>query len=132
MSRDPRTEELFRQLRLQLPRILVMLGIGLLVVGVIATVAFVAADSGCNAITNPTILNGGQISGAPPSGSFCGHEHGFLTISFLTLVLGAVLIGTGSMILPTLRARDARMAREKAAAASAASVPPSDSEPVNP
>src|ERR1035441_2704725 len=87
MSRDPRREEMVRQLRLHLPRILVLIGIGLFVVGIIATIAFVARDSGCNAATNPAILNGGQISGAPTSGSFCGHEHGFLSISFLTLVL---------------------------------------------
>jgi hypothetical protein len=135
MARDPRTEELYRQLRLQLPRILVMVGIGLLVAGVIAIIAFVAADSGCNAVTNPTIINGGQISGSSTSGSFCGHEHGFLTISFLTLVLGAVLIGLGGMILPTLRARDARMDRDKASASSpstGAPLPPSESEPVDP
>jgi hypothetical protein len=88
---------MYRQLRMQLPRILVLIGIGLFVVGIIATIAFVAGDSGCNAATNPAILNGGQISGAPTSGSFCGHEHGFLSISFLTLVLGAVLIGIGGM-----------------------------------
>jgi hypothetical protein len=105
-----------RQLRLHLPRILVLFGIGLFVVGIIATIAFVAGDSSCNAATNPDILNGGQVSGAPASGSFCGHAHGFLTISYLILIVGAILIGIGAMILPTLRARDARMAREQAAA----------------
>ena len=104
-----------RQLRLHLPRILVLFGIGLFVVGIIATIAFVAGDSSCNAATNPSILNGGQVSGAPASGSFCGHAHGFLTISYLILMIGAILIGNGAMILPTLRARDARMAREQAA-----------------
>jgi hypothetical protein len=104
-----------RQLRLHLPRILVLFGIGLFVVGIIATIAFVAGDSSCNAATNPSILNGGQVSGAPASGSFCGHAHGFLTISYLILIIGAILIGNGAMILPTLRARDARMAREQAA-----------------
>jgi uncharacterized membrane protein len=108
-----------RQLRLQLPRILVLFGIGLFVVGIIATIAFVAGDSSCNAATNPSILNGGQVSGAPVSGSFCGHAHGFLTISYLILIVGAILIGIGAMILPTLRARDARMAREKVAVAAA-------------
>lgn len=106
-----------RQLRLHLPRILVLFGIGLFVVGIIATIAFVAGDSSCNAATNPSILNGGQVSGAPVSGSFCGHAHGFLTISYLILIVGAILIGIGAMILPTLRARDARMAREQAAVA---------------
>lgn len=109
-----------RQLRLHLPRVLVLLGIGLFVVGIIATIAFVAGDSSCNAATNPTILNGGQVSGAPTSGSFCGHAHGFLTISYLILIVGAILIGIGAMILPTLRARDARMARERAAVAARA------------
>jgi hypothetical protein len=116
-----------RQLRLHLPRILVLLGIGLFVVGIIATIAFVAGDSSCNAATNPNILNGGQVGGAPTSGSFCGHAHGFLTISYVILIIGAILIGIGAMILPTLRARDARMAREQAAAgaarAAAASAP---------
>ena len=119
MSRDPRREELVRQLRLHLPRILVLFGIGLFVVGIIATIAFVAGDSSCNAATNPSILNGGQVSGAPASGSFCGHAHGFLTISYLILIVGAILIGIGAMILPTLRARDARIAREQAAVAAA-------------
>ena len=104
-----------RQLRLHLPRILMLFGIGLFVVGIIATIAFVAGDSSCNAATNPSILNGGQVSGAQASGSFCGHAHGFLTISYLILIVGAILIGIGAMILPTLRARDARMAREQAA-----------------
>jgi hypothetical protein len=108
-----------RQLRLHLPRILVLFGIGLFVVGIIATIAFVAGDSSCNAATNPNILNGGQVAGTPASGSFCGHAHGFLTISYLILIVGAILIGIGAMILPTLRARDARMAREKAAVAAA-------------
>src|ERR1700733_92117 len=119
MSRDPRREEMVRQLRLQLPRILVLFGIGLFVVGIIATIAFVAGDSSCNAATNPSILNGGQVSGAPVRGSFCGHAHGFLTISYLILIVGAILIGIGAMILPTLRARDARVAREQAAVAAA-------------
>jgi hypothetical protein len=119
MSRDPRREEMVRQLRLHLPRILVLVGIGLFVVGIVATIAFVASDSSCNAATNPNILNGGQVSGAPASGSFCGHAHGFLTISYLILIVGAILIGIGAMILPTLRARDARMAREQAAVAAA-------------
>jgi hypothetical protein len=109
-----------RQLRLHLPRILVLFGIGLFVVGIIATIAFVAGDSSCNAATNPNILNGGQVSGNPASGSFCGHAHGFLTISYLILIVGAILIGIGSMILPTLRARDVRMAREQAAVAARA------------
>jgi type II secretory pathway pseudopilin PulG len=61
----------------------------------------------------------GQVSGVPASGSFCGHAHGFLTISYLILIVGAILIGIGAMILPTLRARDARMAREQAAIAAA-------------
>jgi hypothetical protein len=108
-----------RQLRLHLPRILVLFGIGLFVVGTIATIAFVAGDSSCNAATNPSILNGGQVSGAPTSGSFCGHAHGFLTISYLILIVGAILIGIGAMILPTLRARDARVAREQAAVTAA-------------
>jgi hypothetical protein len=112
-----------RQLRLHLPRILVLFGIGLFVVGIIATIACVAGDSSCNAATNPSILNGGQVSGAPASGSFCGHAHGFLTISYLILIVGAILIGIGAMILPTLRARDARMAREQAAAAAHAESP---------
>ena len=115
MPRDPRTDELLRQLRQQLPRILVLVGIGLLVAGFIATVAFVASDSGCNAATNLS-----APGGSPTNGSFCGHEHGFLTISFLTLIAGAVLIGIGSMVLPTLRTRDARQAREKADAAAKA------------
>ncbi len=120
MARDPRTDELLRQLRQQLPRIVVLVGIGLLVVGFIATIGFVASDSGCNAATNLSVPGG-----APTNGSFCGHEHGFLTISFLTLIAGAVLIGIGSMVLPTLRERDARIARQKAeAAARAAAEPP--------
>jgi hypothetical protein len=129
MSHDPRREEMVRQLRLHLPRILVLLGIGLFVAGIIATIAFVAGDSSCNAATNPSILNGGQVSGAPASGSLCGHAHGFLTISYLILIVGAILIGIGAMILPTLRARDARMAREHAAVApalAAAEVAPAD------
>ena len=60
---------------------------------------------------------GGKSAGAPASGSFCGHAHGFLTISYLILIVGAILIGIGAMILPTLRARDARVARERAAVA---------------
>jgi uncharacterized membrane protein len=108
-----------RQLRLHLPRMLVLFGIGLFVVGIIATIAFVAGDSSCNAATNPNILNGGQVTGPPASGSFCGHAHGFLTISYLILIVGAILIGIGAMILPTLRARDARTAREHAAVADA-------------
>jgi uncharacterized membrane protein len=117
MPRDPRREEMVRQLRLHLPRILVLFGIGLFVVGIIATIAFVAGDSSCNAATNPNILNGGQVAGAPASGSFCGHAHGFLTISYLILIVGAILIGIGAMILPTLRARDARVARDRATVA---------------
>jgi uncharacterized membrane protein len=124
MPRNPRREEIVHQLRLHLPRILVLFGIGLFVVGIIATIAFVAGDSSCNAATNPNILNGGQVTGAPASGSFCGHAHGFLTISYLILIVGAILIGIGAMILPTLRARDARMAREKAAIAAALTASP--------
>jgi hypothetical protein len=115
MTRDPRTEEFFNQLRQQRPRIILLFGIGLFVVGIIATIAFVAGDSSCNAATNFS-----NPSGTPTMGSFCGHEHGFLTISYLTLVLGAVLIGIGGMILPTLRARDARLARVAVDAAKAA------------
>jgi uncharacterized membrane protein len=119
-----------RQLRLHLPRILVLFGIGLFVVGIIATIAFVAGDSSCNAATNPSILNGGQVSGAPASGSFCGHAHGFLTISYLILIIGAILIGIGAMILPTLRARDARMAREQAAVDAALAAAQAEAEEV--
>jgi len=119
-----------RQLRLHLPRILVLFGIGLFVVGIIATIAFVAGDSSCNAATNPSILNGGQVSGAPASGSFCGHAHGFLTISYLILIIGAILIGIGAMILPTLRARDARMAREQAAVDAALAAAEAEAEVV--
>ena len=119
-----------RQLRLHLPRILVLFGIGLFVVGIIATIAFVAGDSSCNAATNPSILNGGQVSGAPASGSFCVHAHGFLTISYLILIIGAILIGNGAMILPTLRARDARMAREQAAVDAALAAAQAEAEEV--
>ena len=119
-----------RQLRLHLPRILVLFGIGLFVVGIIATIAFVAGDSSCNAATNPSILNGGQVIGAPASGSFCGHAHGFLTISYLILIIGAILIGIGAMILPTLRARDARMAREQAAVDAALAAAEAEAEVV--
>ena len=92
-------------LRAELPRILVVLGIGFMIIGLVATIALVASDSGCNAATNLSSPGGG-----PTSGSFCGHAHGFLTVSFLTLVAGAGLLAIGSMILPTLRQRDARRA----------------------
>ena len=130
VSRDPRTAELHRQLRLQLPRILVLLGIALLVVGVIATIAFVAGDSSCNAGSNLYSVNGGSYDGLRIGSDFCQHEGGFLTITFMTMVLGAILIGMGSMVIPTLRSRDARLAREKAAvdAAIAAAVAASEAE----
>jgi hypothetical protein len=85
---------------------LVLLGIGFMVLGVIVTIALVAGESGCNAATT----NIGSDMGSVASGSFCGHSHGFLTISFMIVVLGAVLIGLGGMVLPTLRTRDARRA----------------------
>jgi hypothetical protein len=108
-----------RQLRLHLPRILVLVGIGLMVLGIAVTIGFVAGDSGCNAVTNQSVIFGGPVNVAPTSGSFCGHAGGFLGISFATVVLGAMLIALGAMVLPTLRARDARLAREQAAVAAA-------------
>jgi hypothetical protein len=135
VPRDPRSDEIARQLRLQLPRILVLVGIGLMVLGVAVTIAFVAGDSGCNAVTNQSVIFGGPVSIGSSGGSFCGHAGGFLAISFTTLVLGAICIGMGAMVLPTLRARDARLARERAAvatavaAAEAAEAPESPEEP---
>jgi hypothetical protein len=108
-----------RQLRQQLPRILVLVGIGLMVIGVAVTIAFVAGDSGCNAVTNQSVIFGAPVSVGSRGGSFCGHAGGFLAISFTTLVIGAICVGMGAMVLPTLRARDARLARERAAAAAA-------------
>ena len=88
-------------LRAELPRILVLLGIAFMILGAIATIGFVAGDSSCN---SGTMLNGS----APLAAGFCGHAHGLLTASFLVLVLGAVLLTFGTMIIPTLRERDAR------------------------
>jgi len=114
VSQQLRQREVVRQLHLQLPRILALLGIGLMVLGTIATIGFVATDSGCNSATNPSVVYGGQITGSPSTSSFCGHRHGFLTISFLTLIAGAILLLIGTMVLPTLRSRDARLAEQAA------------------
>jgi hypothetical protein len=119
VPRDPRTDEMARQLRQQLPRILVLVGIGLMVLGIAVTIAFVAGDSGCNAVTNQQVIFGAPVSVGSSGGSFCGHAGGFLGISFSTVVLGAILIAWGAMVVPTLRARDARLAREQAAIAAA-------------
>jgi hypothetical protein len=108
-----------RQLRQQLPRILVLVGIGLMVLGIAVTIGFVAGDSGCNAVTNQSVIFGGATSVGSSGGSFCGHAGGFLAIGFTTLVIGAILIAFGAMILPTLRSRDARLARERAVVAAA-------------
>jgi hypothetical protein len=108
-----------RQLRQQLPRILVLVGIGLMVLGIAVTIAFVAGDSGCNAVTNQSVIFGAPVSVGSGGGSFCGHAGGFLAISFTTLLIGAILIVWGAMVIPTLRARDARLAREQAAVAAA-------------
>ncbi len=114
VSPQPRQSELVRQLHLQLPRVLSLLGLGLMIVGTIATIGFVATDSSCNSVTNPALVYGGQVAGSPSTSSFCGHRHGFLTISFLTLVAGAILLLIGTMVLPTLRSRDARLAEQAA------------------
>jgi hypothetical protein len=121
-----------RQLRLQLPRILVLVGIGLMVLGVAVTIAFVAGDSGCNSVTNQSVIFGGPVRIGSSGGSFCGHAGGFLAISFTTLVLGAICIGMGAMVLPTLRARDARLSRERAAVAAAVAAPEAVEAPESP
>jgi hypothetical protein len=108
MHRNERTPPVLIELKRQLPRVLVLLGLGLFVTGLIATIAFVTTDSGCNAATNLQMANS-----LPAGSSFCGHEHGFLTLSFLTFLAGAGLIILGGMVLPTLRSRDARIAAAK-------------------
>jgi hypothetical protein len=115
-----------RQLRQQLPRILVLVGIGLMVLGVAVTIGFVAGDSSCNAVTNQSVIFGAPVNVAPTGGSFCAHEGGFLGISFATVVLGAFLIAWGAMVIPTVRARDARLAREQAAVAAAVAAAEAD------
>lgn len=91
-------------LREELPRILVLLGIAFMVLGVLATIGLVAGDSSCNAATNLS------DAGGVPAPGFCGHVAGFEAVSFSVLVLGALLVAFGSMVLPTLRERDARRA----------------------
>jgi hypothetical protein len=97
-------------LRAELPRFLVLLGIGFMVIGLIATIALVASDSSCNAGTN--LSGGGPIDMS--GNAFCGHAHGFEAISFLLLVAGAGMLTIGGLILPTLRTRDARQAELEA------------------
>ena len=103
-----------RQLHLQLPRILALLGIGLMVLGTICNHWLCGHRLRLQFATNPSVVYGGQITGSPSTSSFCGHRHGFLTISFLTLIAGAILLLIGTMVLPTLRSRDARLAEQAA------------------
>ena len=84
-------------------RLLVLLGVGFMILGVIATIGFVAGDSTCNAAT---MQNGTAV--LAPTGSYCSHSQGFLTASFLILVVGAVCVFLGGLVLPTLRERNAR------------------------
>ncbi len=79
-----------------------------MVLGALATIGFVAGDTSCNAATTISPAGGSSAAG------FCGHEQGFLTGSFVILVVGAVLVALGSMVLPTLRERDARLAAQRA------------------
>jgi hypothetical protein len=81
-----------------------MLGILFMILGVVVVIGFVAGDSSCNA--NSTL--GGSATGPAPSG-FCGHAGGFLAAGFVIVVTGAALLILGSMVIPTLRQRDARL-----------------------
>jgi len=93
----------------ELPRILRLLGSALMALGALATIGLVAGDTSCNAATNPS------ATGTVAPAGFCGHEGGFLGFSFFVLVVGAVMVVVGTMVLPTLRERDARVgAREDA------------------
>lgn len=94
-------------LRPELPRVLVLLGIGFMILGAVAIIGFVAGDSTCNAATNLSSPGGVPSTG---TGSFCGHAEGLLGASFAVLVVGALLLTWGAMVMPTLRARDARRA----------------------
>jgi hypothetical protein len=112
-------------LRAALPQILIKLGVAFMILGLIITIGFVAGDTTCNAATNLS-----NPVGAPGS-SFCGHADGFEALGFIILVLGAGMLVFGSMILPTLRARDARVAetaRTAAAAAESIAGEPADPE----
>jgi hypothetical protein len=95
-------------LRTELPRILVRVGVLFMILGVVIVIGFVAGDSSCNSNTS----FGGTFSGPAPSG-FCGHAHGFLAAGFIVLVAGAASLIFGSMVIPTLRQRDARMAEAR-------------------
>jgi hypothetical protein len=95
-----------------------------MILGALATIGFVAGDSTCNGATNLS-----SPSGGPTTGSFCGHAHGLLTVSFIVLVIGALLVTVGSLVLPILRDRDARQAAAKSPAAVAASVEDGSMEP---
>jgi hypothetical protein len=101
-------------LRAALPQILIKLGVAFMILGLIITIGFVAGDTTCNAATN--LSNPVGAAGS----SFCGHAEGFEALGFIILVVGACMLVFGSMILPTLRARDARLAEAARAAAAAA------------
>ncbi|HEY1829525.1 MAG TPA: hypothetical protein VGG38_04685 [Acidimicrobiales bacterium] len=97
-------------LRAALPQILIKLGVAFMILGLIITIGFVAGDTTCNAATN--LSNPVGAAGS----SFCGHADGFEALGFIILVLGAGMLVFGSMILPTLRTRDARIAAATRAA----------------
>jgi hypothetical protein len=103
MSAPPEPIQPISPLKAELPRLFVLLGIGLMVVGLIGTIALVASDSSCNSATNLQ-----SLSTSMAASGFCAHADGLLTVGFLTLVVGAALLITGGMVLPTLRTRDAR------------------------
>jgi Sec-independent protein translocase protein TatA len=107
MGSGKRPVTLGSSLRDDLPRILVLLGIAFMVLGALATIGLVAGDTSCNAATNPY-----ATGGVAPAG-FCGHEQGFLGVSFFVLVAGAAMVVMGTMVLPTLRERDARAAAQR-------------------
>jgi hypothetical protein len=101
-------------LRTELPRILVSLGVLFMILGVVVIIGFVAGDSSCNA--NSTL--GASASGPAPNG-FCAHANGFLAAGFVVLAAGAALLIFGSMVVPTLRQRDARLNEAKRSVPSA-------------
>jgi hypothetical protein len=89
----------------ELPRQLWIVGTVFFVVGLVVTIILVVTDSSCNAASNLSNMAAGTTSTAT-----CAEQHGGESLSFLVLVVGALMIVVGTMILPVLRDRNARRA----------------------
>jgi hypothetical protein len=108
-----------------LPRQFVIVGAVMLVVGAIGTIVLVVTNSTCNSATD--MINYGFSNSGIAS---CGQRHSYLTIAYLVLVMGAVLIGFGGLVLPTIQSMRAREKREKSEQLAAAQAARAQAEAV--